>query len=196
MLNGGPRHLASALAVLSILAQTPTIPERVVAGDGTPIQLLVRGDTRGLSLSELASASLVVRGRLKRVGSYLSADSRHIWTTYELLPSRVIVNRRVIMSSSVVTLYGGHVLISGTRAEVVDTSRRPFGDSTELLLFLVPADAVGTMGLRPIGGASGMFEIIEGQRLKSLRSHAPDKQEIDGLTFDDALPLVAQASRR
>lgn len=194
--------MVGTAAAVSLLAQTPTIPERVTISDGKPVSINVRGDTRGLSLQELASASLIVRGRLRRVGSYLSKDNRHIWTTYELLPSRVIVDRNAdhpipgIGPPYVVTLYGGDVMISGIRAEVVDASRHTWSSGTDLLLFLVGAEDIGAKGLRPMGGASGMFEIVEGQRLKSLRRHAPDKQEIDSLTFDEVLPMVAQAAKR
>lgn len=202
MLNTPLHYLMGAAVAVLVLAQTPTIPERVTASDGKPVSLSVRSDTRAIPVDELSSAPLIVRGKLTRIGSYLSKDNRHIWTTYQLLPSQVIVDRNSgqrapgVTPPYTVTLYGGEVTVSGTKAEVVDSSRRPWTDGTELLLFLVGAEDIGAKGLRPMGGASGMFEISEGQKLKSLRNQTGDQQELDGMPLTDVVSIVVQAARR
>jgi hypothetical protein len=195
--------LLYAMITTSLILQAPTIPDRVSAKGGKAVKIGVHVDTRGLSIDELAgTALLVVRGRLVPLQSQLSNDQRNIWTTYRLIPSVVILDRTKPPTSPgateplTVTLLGGTVSILGTTATMENTSRRQWADGVDLLLFLVKADDIGATGYRPVGSSSGMFEIERTGTLKSLRSHAPDKQDIDGASFDSVVSAIAGASKR
>ena len=184
----------------SLVAQS--IPDRVSANGGKPFGLEVRGDTRGIPIEELVSADLIVRGKLVRPQSNLSNDKRNIWTTYTLLPSRVLVDRTHkpsvpgVTEPLMVTLYGGTVPVLGTTATMVDASLKRWTPGADVLVFLVKADDSGVKGYRPMGGASGVFEIASDERLVSLRREASDKQAIDGEPFDSVVTLITEVSKR
>lgn len=195
-------HSLSLSLATFLFIQTPTIPESIVANNGKPVSFDARGDSRGIPLDELiSSAVLIARGKLVRIESHLSGDKRHIWTTYQLIPARVLLDRTIQPTAPgtseplTVTLYGGTVSLLGTTATVVDKSVKPWTDGAELVVFLTKATDIGAKGYRPVGGASGMFEISSDQMLVSLRSHAPDRQEIDGIPFDSIVSAVASAAK-
>src|SRR3982750_1677142 len=84
-----------AMISMFLLAQAPTIPDRVSSRGGKPVKIGVHTETRGPSVNQLsAGALLVVRGKLEWMESHLSDDQRNIWTTYRLIPSVVILDRR------------------------------------------------------------------------------------------------------
>ena len=80
----------------SICTASPaqTIPERVRVNPTPPLTTGVLVDIRPLSIEQLTTGSeLVVKGRLSRPKSYLTADDNYVLTDYLLVPERVIAGR-------------------------------------------------------------------------------------------------------
>lgn len=179
-------------------AQTPTIPQRVAANDGKPVTIHIRKDASAVPVTAMAAhADLVVVGRLTNKKSYLSEDKFHVYTDYQLIPSRIVVARTDTFTrtspgsgeSITVTVYGGELAVDGVLVTFIDHSRRDWTEGAELLLFLA-ADKGKSDRFRVYGGAAGAFEVGVGQRVKSLRNASDKDPETEDLPLEQVLRKV------
>ena len=184
-----------AVATLSTnLDAQQTIPELARTRPTNPI---VRGrlsDVEPATLHELTSgAELVVDATLIKQKSYLTPDERHIFTDYELNPSRVFVGRLFAARATplILTVYGGSLTIDGFTVFVVDHGVKRPQVGRRYLLFL---KLFGTEGHYQLY-KSGAFE-IDKQALRSLvtRDEHVFFKEIVETPLDEVVNRIAKAA--
>lgn len=188
---------------LVVAGQRPTIPETVAAHpDVKNFRMTHVEDYRVMTLQELAAkADLVVVGQLVRPRGYLSPEGYDIYTDYELIPSRVLIDRALAARSArpaatamIVTVPGGQTSVNGSLVTVEDVRRVKWSDSADLLLFL-SRDPKKKGAYELLGGPAGAFEVGPDKRLKSLKTGEKGDAIHGGRLDDIAQRVVAQQSR-
>lgn len=191
-----------AIAGITITQSHGRVYERVAASDGKPVRIVIGRDASQVSLPELANADLIVRAKLVRIKSYVTADGNHIYTDYHVVPSRVIADRSGFgvqqkpgpAQPIELTLYGGEVFINGVKVTFVDTSQKAVSTDADLLIFLNRNRETDHYEL--IGGSSALFEVQADGRLKSLRGPGDGDRRIDGMDVEGMVAEVAKLRER
>ncbi|HXW06535.1 MAG TPA: hypothetical protein VD833_14960 [Vicinamibacterales bacterium] len=198
------RFLAICAAILCCgFAQQMTIPDHVAATGGMPVFLPVIRDLAPVPLSDLAAADAIVYGKLVRQRAYMNSRKRDIYTDYEIVAERVIVDRLRVMSSlpqpvgqsrPVVTIYGGEIVVDKTKVVMDDMSliRRP-EHSGPLLMFLRRTSEANRFEL--YGDVAGLFEVKAVGRIQSLLKHPEKDKEVGDLTLEQLIQLVTEERR-
>jgi len=183
----------SAMGFTSICTPSPaqTIPERVRANPTPPLITGVLVDIRPLSIEQLTTGSeLVVKGRLTRPKSYLTADENYVLTDYLLVPERVIVGRVPAGQATpgpatplILTVQGGELSVEGMPVRGVNSALEDIRPGGEYLLFLRSfgsregqyqlymggAFEIGRTGIRPLlKGYGQVFTDMAGTQLSEL----------------------------
>ena len=203
-------HLSmAAVLVLSFVvnsassAQSPSsLVARAAAEQGDTFTAVLVEDTPLVSLADLSTAPLVVRGTLVNPRSFLSADQHHIYTEYDLIPNHVVVERHKTRSRVVpgpaplrVTLDGGTIMLGGKTITVRDLSTKAITSGAEVLLFLVPDPNLNGQ-LRPFGGSAGMFHVSAKGTLTALRRKGDGERGIESQSYDRVAQNILAFSKR
>jgi hypothetical protein len=134
----------TAAATTLALADQGTVHDRIAASGGNPVRIVLGTDSPLLPLTELVSESdLIVRGRLVKLKSYLTADGHNIFTDYRLVPTQVYVDRSGMLTLGpkpgnpaplTVTFLGGELDVEGTRVTFIVTATKQWreGESVHI----------------------------------------------------------------
>ncbi len=196
-------HTTTAVVLLTMgfavgVTHAQTIPETVAANPGKPITLTDVKDVRIMPLSILVRhAELVVVAQLVRPRSYLSSTGADMYTDYDLVLRKVVINRVATSGPKpgqlpplTVRLNGGELIVDKTPVRVLDLSREKWTEGSDLLLFLVRSNDK-PYNFHVLGEAAGIFEIDTTGRVKSLRSGEKD-QEMEGAALANVLQNIAR----
>jgi hypothetical protein len=193
--------LLCAVLAARVMGEQMTIPDHVAANRGRPVTLPVIRDIRPLPISTLARADLIVYGKLIHLKSYMNDAKTDIYTDYQIIPDRVLVDRSATGAKRpgqapprIVTLYGGEITVNGTPVKVVDTSLSRWTEGANLLLFLGRTDDEDRYRL--YGDDAGIFEIDSAGNVSSLLKHPEKDKELRGRTAQEVIQAVLDASRR
>jgi len=184
-------------------AQVPTIAERVQASGGKPLRILVVQHGSPVSIADLTAASdLVVEGKLVRLRSYTSKDAIEVLTDYQIVPSQVFRAQGKDVATTpgqrpplVLTMVGGEISVNGTPVEVVNPTQRPIKNGGHYLLF-AKRSVDGENRYSATEGSAGIFEVIDGQRVKSLVKRTDDDPEVHDVPFTEIVRRIQAATAR
>lgn len=202
------RHVVAMTASLLVAtvsvpcaAQAPSLRERAAVRDGKPLRVLSLAEIHAFALDDLAgNADVILEGHLVQLNSYLSTDEKAIYTDYQIIPRRMIVDRgeRAATPSPgrplVVSILGGEVNIEGTRVTYVDSTLAPFTKDSRLLLFL-QRKADDPLKFQVYRQSAGMF-IVQDERTKAMNKHGRNDEFEDRPIEEMVTQIKAAASRR
>jgi hypothetical protein len=186
------------IAALTAAAQAPTIPQLVAANPGKPLKFTTIGDLAVIPIPELAAKSdVILVGRLEKRNSFLSETGYDIYTAYDVIPQRVIVDRVSMrargrsgsLPTLTLTLYGGEIVINGTTVTYLDGDRAEWTEGSSLLLFLAPSRDRPSE-FRLVNGAASAFEVDTGGRLKSLKKRGQKDPAVEGIELERILQEI------
>jgi len=182
---------------LGFTTQSQTIPERVAENPDKPLSIVSTTDLRLIPMSDLAAkADLIVVGRLVKREGYLSADGREVYTDYEVIPRRVIVDRASTaargrpgqLSPLTVTVYGGETVVNGVTVTLSDATGPKWAEGADLLMFLL-RNTDKPNNFRLFGRSAGAFAVDPAGRLKSL-THGQKHEEIEGAQLEEVVNRI------
>ena len=187
-----------ALPIVSLGQQGLTIPELVERRRPDPVEIVRMSDVVPPSLDDLVNAStFVVRGTLKRLGTFLSEDQTTLFTDYEVLPGQWIARSGpapTVKSPDtlrvVFTQWGGETSINGVRVVVAELALRPFVDGSEVILFLREQGATGKYELAH--AFAGAFEVTSNRVQPQLAT--PGQDDLARLRPDEFVAAIQRAS--
>jgi hypothetical protein len=149
-----------------LAGQGMTLRDAVIARGG-PVVNSVGTESLLRPLAMLASnATLIVRGTVRPIRTYLSGDEMLIYTDFELTPVAIIAESIIAGRTPgpspvvVVKQLGGTMNIAGFDMTVVDEGVKTLPSNTPLILFLegVPQESKYQL----IGERSGAFDVSSG----------------------------------
>ena len=190
--------LVSILAVVSAATPQQTIPEMVAAKPGQPLTILYTEQMPQMPFSQLIdSAELIVIAQLGPPKSYLWANGQSIFTDYQIIPRRMILDRSFTLMSTrpeqlpplTLTVPGGEMLIDGVKVTLSDSGRVPWTQGADVLLFLLNRDDKRNFFWLH-GSSAGAFEVGSDGRVKAL-SKGRKEPEIDGVELEQVVQKIA-----
>ncbi len=154
---------------------------QAIRDPGTPVQVpSPPGHYEAKTLEQLANEAVAVaQATLSRISSYLDPAGDRVLTDYLITAPTVITGRlpdsvqRVPGpgTSSILTVYGGEVVLDGVTVRCVDTNRAAINDGGQYLLFLRPSRRPGPGRYEIYYG--GIFE-VSGDQVNGLLRNADD----------------------
>lgn len=187
-----------ALPTLSAAHQAPTIPELVDRRRPDPVEIVRITEVLPPSLDDLVrSSTLVVRGTLRRLRTYLSEDQTTLLTDYEVLPRQRVARSGpapTIKSPGtmrvIFTQWGGETTINGVEVVVAELSLRPFVDGSEVILFLREQGATGKFEL--VHDFAAAFDVTSNRVQPQLAS--PEQNHLARLRPDEFVAAIQKAA--
>jgi hypothetical protein len=181
-----------------------TLTERAQHSRGEPVRSVRFTDVQPARIEDLASgADLVVRTRVAKTKSYLTANESHVWTDYMLVEPQLISGSYPPMSSPtpgnatplMLVVYGGEVAVKGVPV-IVEDSNIPSNALKEGREYIIFLKRFGTEVGRYQSHNYGIFEIDRGSAI-ALAKQARDifREEAEG-PVADLLSKVQKASKK
>jgi hypothetical protein len=189
-------NVATLVAISGTTVLSQTLPERVrtfvANGSAPPYRTHITRMLLDMDLDRImGQADLIVAGTLTLKRTYLNAKQTKVLTDYEIVPSRVISNRRPAERPSfgqglTLTVEGGTMIIEGVQVIVEDTDLElPEGKP---LVLLLQRNDDGTLMI--VGDVQGAFEVSKGQ-VKHLMKHSQRAEEYSKMTPEELVGRLA-----
>jgi hypothetical protein len=180
--------------------QRLTIPELVELHRPEPVHLSRVREVMPPDLDELARrATLVVRGHVQRIRTYLSEDQRTIYTDYQVESVRLISSRSPLLGADpgrmpiVFTVWGGETMVNGVRVVMDDLNMIPLEDGADTIVFLRPR-ATGD-ALELVSEIAAIFSVDSNNRIHPHVAGSPTQDDLARLTADEFVREIQRAAQ-
>ena len=179
--------------------QQLTIPELIERSRPDPVHVTRVREVVPPNLEELvARSTIVVRGTVRILRTYLSPDQRTLLTDYEVVPQRFIAHSGPPLTAKgpgvvplVFTRWGGETTINGLKVIVQDLNVRPLVEGDDMILFLRRPGASDRYEL--VSPVAAMFS-VGGGRVRPHVVGSPDQDDLARLSPDEFSNEIQRAS--